>query len=117
MLREPVPGRPGRGLAALLSAWIAAWANRRASAEAFDCVVRHEDDAWRRTLHHECLQNIDLGKEQPDGLWSFDTRVLRDCPAAAAAFFKTVLQRIIWVRTANEELEACLVTSVNQTTC
>ncbi len=68
-----------------------------------------EDEAWRKALHHECWLNINLDKERPaDGLWSFDTRVLRDCTAHAAAFPEAVLQRIIWARTANEQLEAAL---------
>jgi hypothetical protein len=67
------------------------------------------DEAWRKALHHECWLNINLDKElQADGLWSFDTRVLRDCTAHAAAFPEAVLQRIIWARTANEQLEAAL---------
>ncbi len=68
-----------------------------------------EDEAWWKALHHECWLNINLDKEQPaDGLWSFDTRVLRDSTAHAAAFSEIVLQRIIWARTANEKLEAGL---------
>jgi hypothetical protein len=67
------------------------------------------DEAWRKALHHECWLNINLDKEQPaDGPWSFDTRVLRDCTAHAAAFPQAVLQRIIWARTANEQLETAL---------
>jgi hypothetical protein len=53
--------------------------------------------------------NLNLGKEQPpEGLWSFDTRVLAECSVHAAAFPPVVLQRIIWARTANEQLEASL---------
>ncbi len=97
------------GTAALWGAWIGAKATRRASAEAFDRAASREDAAWRKALHRECLQNInlnqDLGAEE---LWSFDTRVLRDCPTHAGAFSPTVLQRIIWARTANEQLEVAL---------
>ena len=70
---------------------------------------QQEDEAWRKALHHECWLNINLDKELPaDGLWSFDTRVLRDSTAHATAFTGAVLQRIIWARTANEQLEAAL---------
>ncbi len=97
------------GLAALLGAWIGARATRRASVEAFDRAAGREDEAWQKALHQECLLNINLDKEQPpDDLWSFDTGVLRDCPAHAAAFSEMVLQRIIWARTANEKLEVAL---------
>ncbi len=57
-------------LAALLGAWIGATATRRASLEAFDRVARREDEAWRKALHHECWLNINLDKDQRDGLWS-----------------------------------------------
>jgi hypothetical protein len=97
------------GVAALVGAWIGARATRRASTEAFDRAAERDSQAWRLALHRECLQNIDLSKELSEqGLWSFQTRVLRDCPSHAGAFSATVLQHVIWAVTADEQLEAVL---------
>jgi hypothetical protein len=97
------------GTAALVGAWIGAKATRRAFAEDFDRVTENEVMAWRLALHQECLQNINLNRELPgEGRWSFQTRVLRDCSSHARAFSPTVLQRVIWAVTANEQLEAVL---------
>jgi len=81
---------------------------QRQLAEAFDRAADREDAAWRKALHQECLQNINLGQEPPDGYWSFDTRVLSECSAHASAFSAAVLPRIIWARTASEKLEITL---------
>lgn len=67
---------------------------------------QREELAWRKALHHECLLNIHrAANAQASETWTFDTRVLRETSAHAAAFDETVLQRIIWARSANEELE------------
>ena len=57
-------------------------------------------------LWQECFQNIHLDTElSPVGLWTYETSILREAPRHASAFTATVLQRVVWARTANEKLE------------
>jgi hypothetical protein len=95
------------GAAALAGAMIGARATRQASIASFEQAVRSEEESWRRALHTECWQNINMQTEQPaDGLWSLDTRVLSDSVAHASAFPDEVLQRIIWARTAVAQFDS-----------
>jgi len=102
------------GAAALAGAVIGARATRQASTEAFDQAARREEERWRRALHHECWQNINLqAEQQQDGRgdalgWQPDTRVLDECSAHATAFTPEVFQRIIWARTAVAQFKAAL---------
>ena len=95
------------GLARSAPSWarfIGAWATCSAAVEAFERQVLREYHAWRRALRQECLHNIAFNHELAAGnLGSFDTRVLHECSAHAAAFSGEVLQRVIWARTANEK--------------
>lgn len=87
------------GLAALWGARMGARATRQASVEAFERVARAEDDSWRAALHAELRLNINLDSESdPQRVWSYDTRVLRESLSHAGAFSDEVLQRIIWAR-------------------
>ena len=93
------------GAAALLGSWIGARATRTTALDVLNRAAQREDEAWRKALHVECLLNIQLSKDlHASGLWSFDTRVLRDSSSHAAAVDQTLLQRIIWARAANENL-------------
>lgn len=107
------------GLAAILGAVIGARSTRRATAEALQEAARQETAAreearrqvaagWRMALHYECLNNIELTKEPPDGFWSFDFTVMRQCSADPGAFTPEVLQRMIWARAANERADALI---------
>ncbi|HUZ24344.1 MAG TPA: hypothetical protein VMV07_11345 [Streptosporangiaceae bacterium] len=96
-------------LAAVITSIVITVQDRRRADTALERAAHRAEAAWRKALHYECWQNIDLAKEQPpDGLWSFDTQILRDSAAHAAGFSDGVLQRIIWARTANGKLESAL---------
>jgi hypothetical protein len=97
-------------LAAVITTIVITAQDRGRADAALERASRREDETWRLALHVECRLNISLGQEHPGGLWSFDTGVLRDCTAHASAFSAEVLQRIIWARTADEQLEAMLAT-------
>ncbi len=57
-------------------------------------------------LWQECFQNIHLDAElSPVDLWTYEMSLLREAPRHAPAFTATVLQRVVWARTANEKLE------------
>ncbi len=70
--------------------------------------VLRENDRRRKALHAECRVNIKLYDEQPQGLWSFQTDMLLECSAHTEAFSPELLERIIRIRTANQQLEAAL---------
>src|ERR1700674_4161103 len=52
---------------------------------------QQEATGWRTALHYECLNNIELTKEPPNGLWSLDFTVMRECSAHPGAFTPEVL--------------------------
>lgn len=92
--------------AAVTGARIGASATREASIEAFKRQREQEHNDWRMALWQECYQNIHLDTElSPVGLWTYETSILREALRHASAFTATVLQRVVWARTANEKLE------------
>jgi hypothetical protein len=97
------------GVMGLFGVFVGSKLSQKSSHEASDRAIRHEHEVRRSALRHECELNLNMETEQPaDELWSYETTVLHESSVHAGAFSPTVLQRIIWVRVANNKLEAKL---------
>jgi hypothetical protein len=103
--------------AAIYGARIGARSTREATTRSFNLAAKREDEFWREALRRECEINLtrwaDLEPQLLNVHWSFDTGVLVESTLHARAFTPEVFQRIIWVRTNNDQVELALVSAMS----
>lgn len=80
--------------AAIVGAIIGGKLSLKAARESFERAEEVDRETWRDALHDECVLNIRLFHEDPDGTWDFETRVLYEISLHAGALSPTDKYRI-----------------------